>query len=327
MKLFFINEMIDEGEILNNTQFKIIQRSQDEFLIKAIYNGQEIGYLHLDIMNDMYEYFMGDYTEEEYDQLFPNNIGAFISEIKSYGFRGEGIAKKLMEMAIQKTKQLNLDRIYLNASPIKDTEINSAAGKPLELGPLVQFYESFGFKTLKSGPQNVEMLLIMTPINEMKNIIKNNLKVISENKYIQESFINDIKFKLSKHDDEYTYEAIYNNEIIGNAHMDIIHNTQQYFEGDFTESQIAQIFQEPLFAIEWVEIPDDYYKGAGVGRALMNKILTKAKQSGHKQIYLNASPIGHNGLAINDLVNWYKTFGFEPILDQGHNVQMLMNMK
>jgi GNAT superfamily N-acetyltransferase len=327
MKLFFINEMIDEGEILNNTQFKIIQRSQHEFLIKAIYNGQEIGYLNLDVMEDMYEYFMGDYTEEEYDKLFPNNIGAFISEVKSYGFRGEGIAKKLMEMAIQKSKQLGLDRIYLNASPIKDTEINSTAGKPLELGPLVNFYESLGFKKIKTGPQNIEMLLIMNPINETKNLIKNKLKIISENIYIEESLINDVKFKFDKHEDEYKYEAIYNNEVIGNAHMDVIHNPEQYFEGDFTESQIAQLFQEPLFTIEWVEIPDDYYKGAGIGRALMNKIITKAKQLGFKQIYLNASPIGHNGLAINDLVNWYKTFGFNPILDQGHNVQMLLNMR
>jgi GNAT superfamily N-acetyltransferase len=429
MKILFINDILTEGEILDNTQFKISQQSNDEFLIKAIYKNQEIGHLNLDIMHDMYDYFMGDYTEDEYYKLFPNNIGVFISEVKSHGFRGEGIARKLMEMAIQKTKQLGLNRLYLNASPIKDADINSSSGQPLQLNQLVKFYESFGFKKLKGGPNNTEMLLIMNPINENKNTIKN---ILRENRELGQSLanqmstpyitiyraapleanefydrdyvtlskkfaiehaennhvynetpfhvirtlvptknvfdasnpseyfysgpnkkgteiyitkgpfdyegyddnmieegelVNNTKFKISKQDDEYTIQAIYNNETIGQIMMDLIFNTEQYFEDELSPEFIEQNLQEPLFTIQWLEVPDDYYKGAGVGRALMNKAIDKAQQLKFKQIYLNASPIGHSGLNINDLTKWYETFGFKTILKQGHNNLMLLNMK
>ena len=81
-----------------------------------------------------------------------------------------------------------------------------------------------------------------------------------------------------------------------------------------------------VFIIEWLEVPDDYYKGGGVGRALMNKAIETAKELGYSQIYLNANPIGSHGLNLVDLVKWYESFGFKTILNQGENVLMLMSI-
>ncbi len=154
------------------------------------------------------------------------------------------------------------------------------------------------------------------------------IKSINENVIEEGDLLDNTKFKLVKgYDDELSYEAVYEGEVIGKVLMDVIYNLEEYFEGDFSEEDVESLFQDDkVFIIEWLEVPDDYYKGAGVGRALMNKAIEFAKKKGYNQIYLNASPVGNQGLNTKDLTRWYGTFGFKPILDQGHNVQMLLNM-
>ena len=153
------------------------------------------------------------------------------------------------------------------------------------------------------------------------------VKSLDENVIEEGNLVNNTKFKLVKDNkDEFAYEAIYEGEVIGKVLMDTIYDLETYFDDDFSEEEIENIFHDDnVFVIEWLEVPDDYYKGAGVGRALMNKAIEFAKKKGYSQIYLNASPIGNQGLNTKDLTRWYGTFGFKPILDQGHNVQMLLN--
>jgi len=154
------------------------------------------------------------------------------------------------------------------------------------------------------------------------------VKTINENVIEEGELVDNTKFKLVKgYEDELAYEAIYEGEVIGKVLMDTIYDIEQYLGDDFSEEEIGNLFHDDnVFIIEWLEVPDDYYKGAGVGRALMNKAIGFAKKKGYSQIYLNASPIGNQGLNTKDLTNWYGTFGFKPILDQGHNVQMLLNL-
>lgn len=154
------------------------------------------------------------------------------------------------------------------------------------------------------------------------------VKTINENVIEEGELVDNTKFKLVKgYEDELAYEAIYEGEVIGKVLMDTIYDIEQYLGDDFSEEEIGNLFHDDnVFIIEWLEVPDDYYKGAGVGRALMNKAIGFAKKKGYGQIYLNASPIGNQGLNTKDLTNWYGTFGFKPILDQGHNVQMLLNL-
>jgi hypothetical protein len=90
---------------------------------------------------------------------------------------------------------------------------------------------------------------------------------------------------------------------------------------------MEQLFgDDPIMIIEWVEVPDDYYKGSGVGRAMMNKTIEKIKNLKYKKVYLNASPISGQGLNVNDLVKWYESFGFKTIKDQGGNKLMVLNL-
>jgi GNAT superfamily N-acetyltransferase len=162
---------IYENELLNNTQFKVVQTSEDEFEILATYQGHIIAKLNLDIMAGMFDYyFQGDFTEEEYDQYFPNDATTFISWVEVYNdiHKGNGIARRLMNMAIEKSKQLGFDRIYLNASPIQSE-------KSLPLNDLVDFYKSFGFEIIKHQGGNAQMLLTMDSINEYKSLIKTHL--------------------------------------------------------------------------------------------------------------------------------------------------------
>lgn len=171
MKLFLTEKLID------NTQFKINQESEDEFEILAHHQGNTIAKLNLDIMISMFSYFEGDFTEEEYDQLFPEDQGTFISWLEVYDdmFKSAGIGRRLMNMAIEKSKQLGFSRIYLNASPIK-SELS------LGLNDLVNFYKSFGFQVIKNQGHNVQMLLALDNLNETKTLIKNKLrKMLNEN--------------------------------------------------------------------------------------------------------------------------------------------------
>lgn len=161
---------INENELLKSTQFKVVQADEDEFEILATNQGKLIAKLNLDIMIGMFDYyFEGDFTEEEYDELFPNDETTFISWVEVYNdiHKGNGIARKLMNMAIEKTKQLGFDRIYLNASPIK-------SDKSLNLDDLINFYQSFGFNVIKHQGHNAQMLLKLDSINE-KSIIKTKL--------------------------------------------------------------------------------------------------------------------------------------------------------
>ena len=162
---------INENDLLNTTQFKVVQNSEDEFEILATYHGHLIAKLNLDIMVNMFEYyFEGDFTEEEYDQYFPNNATTFISWVEVYNdiHKGNGIARRLMNMAIAKSKELGFDRIYLNASPIQSE-------KSLPLNELINFYKSFGFQIIKHQGHNAQMLLVMDSIHEYKSIIKTHL--------------------------------------------------------------------------------------------------------------------------------------------------------
>jgi hypothetical protein len=43
-------------------------------------------------------------------------------------------------------------------------------------------------------------------------------------------------------------------------------------------------------------------------------------------MYLNASPMGTQGLNLNDLSGFYKSFGFEETLHQGGNIQMIKHL-
>ena len=70
---------IHEGEVLDNSKFKYIRDNEDEITIRAIYEGEIIGTLTMAAMQDAYWYFQDEFSEEQYNEFFPDdkfmNIG------------------------------------------------------------------------------------------------------------------------------------------------------------------------------------------------------------------------------------------------------------
>ena len=160
------SEDIDEGEVLDNSTFKYKREpnDEDELIITANYEGEIIGKLTMVTMQSAYWYFEDEFSEEQYDQMFPDDRFVLIGylDVPQNRYKGEGIAKELMKRAIAKAKQQGYDRIYLNASPM--------GTNGLRLDDLVGFYKSFGFKETIHQGTNTQMLLVLNnSINENLN--------------------------------------------------------------------------------------------------------------------------------------------------------------
>lgn len=154
-ELMSINELnqihLDETEKSNNATYKY-RTEGDEVLINAIYNGEKIGKLSMLEMHNAYYYFEDEISEEQYDELFPDDKFMLISWLETYlNSVGQGIGKNLMTLGLQKAKQLGFNTVFLNASPISHKRFN--------INDLVGFYESFGFKTFLNQGDNVLMTL------------------------------------------------------------------------------------------------------------------------------------------------------------------------
>jgi GNAT superfamily N-acetyltransferase len=74
--------------------------------------------------------------------------------------------------------------------------------------------------------------------------------------------------------------------------------------------------------IEHIDI-DPNKRGQGYAKILMKAAIQKAEKLGWTPIYLNASPMGYNGLNIEDLTNFYSKFGFKTFKSQGGNNLMI----
>jgi len=154
------------------------------------------------------------------------------------------------------------------------------------------------------------------------------IKIINNkiNQPINEEIINQLKFKLSNDEDRTTITAYNINNKIGSVSSDILFNSYQYeFDDVFSEEEFDKIYpKDNIIKIEYIEI-DDNLKNQGIATKLMGLIMNTMKKRGYTQFYLNASPMGFTGLGLNDLIEFYKKFGFKELKYQGNNVLMGVN--
>ena len=61
----------------------------------------------------------------------------------------------------------------------------------------------------------------------------------------------------------------------------------------------------------------------GYGKALLNHAIAFAQKKGEHMMYLNANPTGYSGMNLNTLVGFYQSMGFEIIVDDKHNKEMI----
>ena len=189
--------MIDEGEILDNTKFVEKRENEDTFSISAIYKGKEIGHIVMDVMTDAYWYFADEMSVEEYNDLFIDDEFVRIGHIKTEeNARGEKIGKELMKRGLNRIKRMKYDTVYLNASP---TDSNG-----LPLNDLVDFYKSFGFRPFLNQGGNVQMILDLDGgLNEVKYLPYNDKEemkgTFTNSTSSSKNFnLNDIKFRMAK---------------------------------------------------------------------------------------------------------------------------------
>lgn len=150
-------------------------------------------------------------------------------------------------------------------------------------------------------------------------------KFIATSIYEYLSF-NKIVYKKSTNDDRTTITAFIDDEKVGSLYMEVIFDAYEYeFEDVLDEDTFNDLYPDSeIVKIEHIEVNDNY-KNYGIGTELMKRGMALMKKNGYKQFYLNASPMGNNGLDTKNLVEFYKKFGFTEILNQGHNVLMGIN--
>lgn len=101
--------------------------------------------------------------------------------------------------------------------------------------------------------------------------------------------------------------------------------TETYPEYEFVEDLTPEELEninidegDPIVKIEHIEV-NPKYRGQGYGKELMKKALEEAKKRNANIIYLNASPMGFDGLPLNALTKFYENFGFTVFKEQGGN--------
>lgn len=142
--------MKDINEAYKGAEFTITEKSLDEdndrYKISLNIAGKDIGYVIIEKV-----WGLLDFDEEEYGYLFPDDKYIKIEHLEIYPeHRGYALSNILIDKAIDKTKQLGFNRIYLNACSI---------GNIIPLHKLIDLYKLHGFEVFNLDSNNAEMYL------------------------------------------------------------------------------------------------------------------------------------------------------------------------
>jgi predicted GNAT family acetyltransferase len=106
--------------------------------------------------------------------------------------------------------------------------------------------------------------------------------------------------------------------------------TETYPRYEFMEDLTPKEFEalgidedEPIAKIEHIEV-DIASRGLGYGGQLLAEAIQKARGMAVNFIYLNACPMGIDGLSLNDLTIFYQKYGFFVFKSQSNNNLMGM---
>ncbi len=138
---------------------------------------------------------------------------------------------------------------------------------------------------------------------------------------LNESKSNGIVFRIEDDDDRTKIIASYNDDVLGYLIYEQVFNAYEYdFIDICSEEEFDQIFSDDnLIKIEHLEVIDKF---SGVGTKLMQYAMYHLQKNGYREFYLNASPMGIDGLNKENLIMFYRKFGFVTLLDQGNNAIM-----
>jgi GNAT superfamily N-acetyltransferase len=159
--------------------------------------------------------------------------------------------------------------------------------------------------------------------SELLSLINNNPDI----RYAEGGSVKKVKFDIESREGEEDRTTI---SINGIGEVVLTETFPEYeFLEDIGEDGLEELGVEEgdfIGKIEHLEIEDEY-KGQGYAKSLMNKAIELAKEKGLMPLYLNASPMGSDGLDIDDLTRFYESFGFEVFLKQRNNNLMILKDK
>ena len=128
---------------------------------------------------------------------------------------------------------------------------------------------------------------------------------------ILEEISNNTKFEVFEDEDTIDITLLHNNKTVGFIKVEFVFGGYYIFDDELSEDEYDSIFPNDKFAkIDYLRVLNDN-RGKGFARLLVNKAIEIIKGQGENMIYLNASPMGHDGLSTTQLVNFYKSFGFK----------------
>jgi len=183
--------------------------------------------------------------------------------------------------------------------------------------------ENIAFKLLRRNNIMGELYdLLISAYDKSVSIDENKTKLYEED--------GELKFEVNENEDRITITGfIGEGDIVGSVILEREFNAYYEFESEMSEDEFYEIFPDGNFIkIEYIKI-DDKYKNKGYGKKLLAKAIEYAKEIGESIVYLNASPMGNTGLALPELVSFYKKAGFEiiPQLDKyKENKEMILRL-
>lgn len=100
-----------------------------------------------------------------------------------------------------------------------------------------------------------------------------------------------------------------------------------YLVGIDEKDEVVKLFKtDKICCIDGLYVHSGY-KGGGIGRILLNKLLDKMTQKGINEFFLEAIPSelsSDSTMSLNELVEFYRKFGFEEILRTNNSVLMFL---
>ena len=148
---------------------------------------------------------------------------------------------------------------------------------------------------------------------------------------LYEEAMSEVYIDFDYDEDGVEIKALKDRKTVGYIDMKYIIDAHKEFEdvierGEFSEEDYIKLFPNDRFAeIDILEVINDE-RGRGYAKMLVQNAISEAKKEGYKVMYLNASPMGDSGMGIDELVGFYKSFGFETFIKTEHNEEMFLNI-
>jgi len=212
--------------------------------------------------------------------------------------------------ALKNTEEVDLDTEFVEGLE-KTDEVNSF-GKLVSLNPNLVQKEILNKLAATTEEQFENNLADLEYPNFQKSL----------NKKVSVEEVND-KFDIKEDSEEDRITLSVEN--VGSVVIQQTFPEYEFLE-DITEKQADKLGVEEgdfISKIEDIRV-DDTEKSKGFGRKLLNKALQIIEARNEFPVYLNASPMGSRGLNLEDLTNFYKSFGFKVFKKQGGNNLMLL---